>query len=71
MTDMKKLYRSKKNKVIAGVSAGVAQYLGIDPVVVRLLMIFLFVMTGFVPLIVIYLCAIVLVPEEADYDIAS
>ena len=33
---MKKLYRSRSNKVIAGVAGGVAEYFDIDPVIVRL-----------------------------------
>ena len=32
----KKLYKSSKNKMIDGVCAGVAEYFGIDPTVVRL-----------------------------------
>jgi len=33
----KRLYRSNKNKVIAGVCGGIGEYLGIDPVIIRLL----------------------------------
>ena len=33
----KKLYRSKKNKMIAGVCGGIAEYFDIDPTLVRLL----------------------------------
>jgi len=32
----KKLYRSKKNRMIAGVCGGIAEYFAIDPTVVRL-----------------------------------
>jgi phage shock protein C len=32
----KKLYKSSKNKMIDGVCAGVAEYFGIDPTLVRL-----------------------------------
>ena len=34
---MKKLYRSTSNRMIAGVCAGVAEYLNIDPTVVRVI----------------------------------
>ena len=34
---MKKLYRSKSNRMIAGVCAGVAEYLNIDPTVIRVI----------------------------------
>ncbi|MCE5193154.1 PspC domain-containing protein [bacterium] len=32
----KRLYRSRKNQVIAGVAAGVAEYFDIDPTIVRI-----------------------------------
>ena len=34
---VKRLYRSKKNKVIAGVCGGIAEYLEVDPVIIRLI----------------------------------
>jgi len=33
---MKKLYRSKENRMICGVCAGVAEYFNVDPTIVRL-----------------------------------
>ncbi|MFA6415137.1 MAG: PspC domain-containing protein [Candidatus Paceibacterota bacterium] len=33
---MKKLYRSKNNKIIAGVAGGFAEYFDVDPVIMRL-----------------------------------
>lgn len=33
----KRLYRSEKNKMICGVCQGVAEYINVDPTVVRLL----------------------------------
>ncbi|MDD3173028.1 MAG: PspC domain-containing protein [Herbinix sp.] len=35
--EQKKLYRSNSNKMICGVCQGVAEYINIDPTVVRLL----------------------------------
>lgn len=35
--EVKRLYRSKKDKVIAGVCGGIGEYLELDPVVIRLL----------------------------------
>jgi phage shock protein C len=41
---MKRLYKSRKNKVFAGVCGGIAEYFDIDPVLVRLIFIlFLFI----------------------------
>lgn len=51
MTDIikqpyKKLYRSRKERMIAGVCGGVAEYFNIDPSIVRLLFILFFFLGG-------------------------
>lgn len=57
----KKLYRSVKNRKIAGICAGLAEYFGIDVTVMRLLFaIALFFCAG----LIIYLIAWIVVPEE-------
>jgi len=38
---MKRLYRSRTNRVIAGVCGGIGEYFNIDPVIVRILAIVL------------------------------
>lgn len=38
--DMKKLYKSRNNRMLAGVCGGLGEYLGVDPTLVRLLYIF-------------------------------
>jgi len=68
---IKRLHRSRNNKMIAGVSAGIAEYFHIDPVVVRLGMVFLFIATGLIPILVLYLAAIVMVPQSDDHDAAQ
>ena len=45
MKKAKKLYRSKKNKAIAGVCGGIAEYCNVDPLLVRLGWIFLTLMS--------------------------
>lgn len=35
--EMKRLYRSQSNRVIAGVCGGLGEYLNIDPVIIRIL----------------------------------
>ena len=35
--DVKRIYRSRNNRMIAGVCAGLAEYVDIDPTIVRLL----------------------------------
>jgi phage shock protein PspC (stress-responsive transcriptional regulator) len=41
MNDTKKLYRIPSQGMIGGVSAGLAEYLGTDPTLIRLLFVFL------------------------------
>jgi len=37
MNGQRRLYRSRNNKWIAGVCGGIAEYAGIDPIIVRVL----------------------------------
>lgn len=62
--EIRRVYRSKKNKMLAGVCGGIAEYFGIDPVLVRLLFVLLLFM-GFVGIIV-YLVAWLLMPVNQD-----
>lgn len=58
----KKLYRSNSNKTIAGVCGGLADYLNIDPTVVRLLRV-LFSFAGGSGILA-YIIAAIIVPTE-------
>ena len=63
MSDYKTLTRSKSNRMIAGVCAGLADYLNIDPTVVRLLFALGFFLAG--PGIAIaYLIMAIVTPEQ-------
>jgi len=61
---VKRLYRSKDNRVIAGILGGIGEYLNIDPVLIRLVFVALTVFTGFVPGIIFYIVALLIVPER-------
>lgn len=54
-----KLYRSRDNRIIAGVCGGLGEYFGIDPTWVRLIFILLFFAGGAAFLIYIILWLIV------------
>jgi phage shock protein C len=59
---MKKLYKSN-NRMICGVCAGVAEYFGIDPTIVRLIWAALALSgTG----ILLYIVAAIVMPENLD-----
>jgi len=46
MNNSKRLFRSNTDKMVAGVCGGLAQYLGVDPTIVRLVMLLLFFTGG-------------------------
>ncbi len=58
---MKRLYRSKSNKMIAGVCAGLAEYFNVDPVIIRIIAVILLLPGGF-PGLVPYVILWVIVP---------
>ncbi len=60
----KRLYRLREGRVVAGVCAGLAAYLGVDPTLVRLAFALLTVFGGLG--ILLYLCAWVVIPEEGE-----
>jgi phage shock protein C len=62
MTDYKTLTRSKSNRMIAGVCAGLGDYLNIDPTVVRLLFVLsFFTFNG--AMLLVYLIMAIVTPE--------
>ncbi len=60
---MKRLYRSRVDRRIAGVCGGLAEYLEIDPTVIRLIAVLILIFTGFVPMLIAYLIAWIVIPE--------
>jgi phage shock protein C len=61
--ESKKLYRSRNNRIIAGACAGLANFFGIDPTVVRLIFVAGTIL-GFGSFVLIYLVLFIVVPEE-------
>ena len=60
----KKLYRSKKNRMIAGVAGGMAEYFNMDPTVMRLIWAIGTILTGLGPGIIAYIICWIIVPEK-------
>lgn len=59
--DGKKLYRSRKNRMLCGVCGGIGEYLNIDPTLVRLLTVLLGCSgTG----ILVYIIAAIIIPDS-------
>jgi len=62
----KKLMRSRAERKIAGVCAGLAQYFNLDVLLVRILCVFLTAATGVCPGVVTYMLAWIIVPSEPE-----
>jgi phage shock protein C len=60
---MKRLYRSKKERMLGGVCAGLGEYFAIDPTVIRFIWVVVTILsigTG----VLVYLLAWIIIPEE-------
>ncbi len=62
---MKKLTKSN-NKMIAGVCAGLADYIEVDPTVMRIVYVILTFFTAAFPGILVYLLLCLLMPSASD-----
>ena len=63
MNEVKTLTRSKSNRMIAGVCAGLADYLNMDPTVIRLLFVLgFFTFNG--AMLIVYLIMAIVTPEQ-------
>jgi phage shock protein C len=60
----KKLMRSRADRKIGGVCAGLAQYLDLDTSLVRILWFFITLACGVAPGIVAYVLAWIIIPQE-------
>lgn len=58
----KKLYRSTTNKMVAGVASGLAEYLELDPSLVRIAFVILALLGG--PGILLYIILWIVLPEN-------
>jgi len=62
----KPLRRSRKNKMIAGVCAGVAEHFSMDIVLVRLIWALVIIFGGFFPGVVAYIVCWLVIPYTED-----
>jgi len=63
---IKRIYRSNNNKVVAGVFGGIGEYFNVDPVILRLVWIFVWVFTAFIPGLVAYFLAVIIIPKKSN-----
>ncbi len=66
---MKKIYRSKQERMLSGVCGGIATYLNVDPTIVRLIWALVSVFSAAVPGVLLYIICSIVIPDEPDsYD---
>ncbi|KYH36576.1 MAG: hypothetical protein AYL29_012500 [Candidatus Bathyarchaeota archaeon B24] len=63
---VRRLYRSRRNRVIAGVCGGIGEYLNVDPVIIRLLWVAMIFIWG--AGLLLYIIAALIIPEEPIYQ---
>jgi phage shock protein C len=66
MTTPKRLTRSK-DKMIAGVCSGIANYLNMDPTIIRILYVVLSIASVGFPGLIAYLIMWAIIPEEKTF----
>ena len=66
MAATKRLTRSKE-KMVAGVLAGIADYLNIDPTIIRILYVILSIASIGFPGLIAYLIMWIIIPEEKTF----
>ncbi|MBS0431094.1 MAG: PspC domain-containing protein [Proteobacteria bacterium] len=59
------LRRSRRNRMIAGVVGGMADYFGLDPSLLRIVYVLVSIFSAAFPGILVYIIMWILVPEEA------
>lgn len=60
----KKLYKSTNNKMLSGVCAGFADFIGFDPTIVRVIYALVSFFTGGFPGVIIYIMLAIIIPED-------
>lgn len=60
----KRLYRSQKERMIAGVCGGIGMHLKQDPTLIRVIAVLIIIFTGIFPGLIAYLILWIIIPEE-------
>ena len=61
-TEMKRLFRSRTNRILGGVCGGIGEYMNADPTVIRV--IFIIVALAFGTGVLFYIIAWLVIPEK-------
>ena len=61
---MKRLTRSRRDRLLAGVCGGIGEYFNLDSNLIRVLAVIIGIVLGIVPALIAYLVAWIIIPEE-------
>lgn len=66
----KRLFRSSSNRMVCGVCAGIGDYTGIDPTVIRVLYVIISLIAGagFLGLILYFILAVIIPEDDGIVD---
>lgn len=64
MNASRHLHRSRRNRMIAGVVGGIADYFGMDPTLARVIYVLVSIFSAAFPGILVYIILWILIPEE-------
>lgn len=62
----KKLYRSEKNKFLAGICGGLGEFFNIDATLIRVIWLLVVIFTGIFPGVIAYIFGIFIIPPAPD-----
>jgi phage shock protein C len=60
---VKRLYRSRTDRMVAGICGGMGEVYNLDPTLIRLGLVFLGLATAIMPLLVAYILGIIIIPQ--------
>jgi len=63
---MKRLYRSKKDRMLCGICGGIAEYFNVDPTLIRILWVILSLTGAVFPGILAYIICYIIIPENPE-----
>jgi phage shock protein C len=66
---MKRLYKSRRDRIIDGVCGGIGEYLGVDPTIVRIIFLLLFFMGGVG--LILYIAGMLIIPVNPEHKEAA
>jgi phage shock protein C len=69
--EVKRLYRSREERMVAGVCGGLAEYTNLDPTIVRLLFVGVSILGAAPGMVLAYLAMMIVVPEEPIIEVSS